>query len=82
MELSLPSHDQPRERPRLKARLGPVQTLLPAPGVNSDEGHVQRGDLFNKAESLAVNYPDADGLPRFECYLDDIVCAFLERHGA
>ena len=27
---------------------------------------------------LAVNYPDADDLSRFECYLDDILGAFME----
>ena len=43
----------------------------------------KEGDPFIKAQSLAVNYPpDAEELPRFECYLDDIVCAFLEHHGA
>ena len=59
------------------------QTLLPAPGVNNNKGHVRRGDPFNNTQLLAVNYPDADdSFPRFECYLDDILGAFMESRGA
>ena len=48
--------------------------------VDNDAGHVRREQPFGKAQSLAVNYPDSDDFPRYECYLDDIFGAFLERY--
>jgi hypothetical protein len=62
----------------------PHQGLLDSKdAVDTDEGHVRRGNPCNKAQSLAVNYPDADDFPCYECYLhDDIFAAFLERYGA
>jgi hypothetical protein len=50
--------------------------------VNNNKGHVRRGDPFNDTQLLAVNYPDADDFPRFECYLNDILGAFMECGGA
>jgi hypothetical protein len=61
----------------------PHQELLNSKAaIDNDEGHVRREHPFGKAQTLAVNYPDSDDFPRYECYLDDIFGAFLERYGA
>ena len=67
--------------PRLHC--SPHQGLLASrDAVDNDESHVRRDRPFGPAKSLAVNYPDSDDFPRYECYLDDIFGAFLERFGA
>ena len=42
---------------------------------------MRREHPFGQAKSLAVNYPDSDDFSWYECYLDDIFGAFLERYG-
>jgi hypothetical protein len=58
----------------------PHQALLSTKdAVDNDWGAGGMGDGFGTAHPLAVDYPDEDELPRFDCYLDDIFGAFLQR---
>ncbi|KAI2501758.1 hypothetical protein MHU86_12678 [Fragilaria crotonensis] len=41
--------------------------------VDNDKGSVDKMSVFGKADYFAVNYPPYDDLPRFDCYLDDIL---------
>ncbi|KAI2500083.1 hypothetical protein MHU86_14410 [Fragilaria crotonensis] len=52
----------------------PHQHLLDTEGaVDNDKGSVDKMSVFGKADYFAVNYPPYDDLPRFDCYLDDIL---------
>jgi hypothetical protein len=51
----------------------PHQHLLESDkAVDNDEGRIDTKQPFGKADFFAVNYPNDDDLPRFDCYLDDI----------
>ena len=58
----------------------PHQHLLESDkAVDNDEGRIDTKQSFGKADFFAVNYPNDDDLPRFDCYLDDIFGAFEQR---
>ncbi|KAI2490861.1 hypothetical protein MHU86_14415 [Fragilaria crotonensis] len=54
----------------------PHQHLLDSDeAVDNDDGMIDGSSEFGEADFFAVNYPIAndDDLPRFDCYLDDIL---------
>jgi len=51
--------------------------LLSDDAVDGDAGGFLPGERFKCAYLMAPDYPVADTLPRFDCYLDDIFGAFL-----
>ena len=56
----------------------PHQPLLSSKeAVDNDEDEVKEDDAFGQSEFFAVDYPNDDDLPRFDCYLDDIFGAFM-----
>ncbi|KAI2497537.1 hypothetical protein MHU86_16940 [Fragilaria crotonensis] len=68
------------KRPCPQGRLGSERLPLAAPAppghrraVDNDKGSVDKMSVFGKADYFAVNYPPYDDLPRFDCYLDDIL---------
>ena len=52
--------------------------LLSDDAVDNDRGEIRPGEAFAETEYFAVDEPE-DDLARFDCYLDDIFGAFMER---
>ena len=60
----------------------PHQGLLNSKAaVDNDEGHVRREYPFEKAQTLAVNYPDSDDFPRYERYIRRLVFVTVTKIG-
>jgi hypothetical protein len=57
----------------------PHQALLSTDeAVDNDRGEIRPDEVFAEPEYFAVDEPE-DNLARFDCYLDDIFGAFMER---
>ncbi len=52
--------------------------LLTDEAVDNDRGEIRPDEVFAEPEFFAVDEPE-DDLARFDCYLDDIFGAFMER---
>ena len=69
--------------------MGPAAIQITPPGaaidgrsrrqaVDNDKGEIRPDDAFAETEYFAVDEPE-DDMARFDCYLDDIFGAFMER---